>query len=58
MLKVFTLKFFNVMGKALSGELSCLCDRSCCDSCGPVSNKRILLLYPNRQTYKVVNCTF
>ena len=27
--KVFTLKFFYVMGKALSGELSCPCDRSC-----------------------------
>ena len=25
----FTLKFFYVMGKALSGELSCPCDRSC-----------------------------
>ena len=28
--KSFTLKFFYVMGKALSGELSCPCDRSCC----------------------------
>ena len=27
--KVFTLKFFYVMGKALSGELSCPSDRSC-----------------------------
>ena len=27
---VFALKFFFVMGKALSGELSCPCDRSCC----------------------------
>ena len=27
--KVFTLKFFYVIGKALSGELSCPCDRSC-----------------------------
>ena len=27
--KVFTLKFFYVMVKALSGELSCPCDRSC-----------------------------
>ena len=26
--KDFTLKFFYVMGKALSGELSCPCDRS------------------------------
>ena len=25
-----TLKFLYVMGKALSGELSCPCDRSCC----------------------------
>ena len=28
--KSLTFFFFNVMGKALSGELSCLCDRSCC----------------------------
>ena len=27
--KSLTLKFFYVMGKALSGELSCPCDRSC-----------------------------
>ena len=27
--KGLTLKFFYVMGKALSGELSCPCDRSC-----------------------------
>ena len=27
--KSFRLKFFYVMGKALSGELSCPCDRSC-----------------------------
>ena len=27
--KVFTLKVFYVMGKVLSGELSCPCDRSC-----------------------------
>ena len=27
--KVFTLKFLYVMGKALTGELSCPCDRSC-----------------------------
>ena len=27
--KVLTLKFFYVMGKALSGELSGPCDRSC-----------------------------
>ena len=27
--KVFTLKFFYVMGKVLSGELSCPCERSC-----------------------------
>ena len=31
--KVFMLKFFYVMGKALSGELSCPCDRSCCSTC-------------------------
>ena len=24
------LKFFYVMGKAMSGELFCPCDRSCC----------------------------
>ena len=27
--KSLTLKVFYVMGKALSGELSCSCDRSC-----------------------------
>ena len=27
--KSLMLKFFYVMGKALSGELSCPCDRSC-----------------------------
>ena len=27
--KSLTLKFFDVMGKALSGELSCPCDRFC-----------------------------
>ena len=27
--KSFTLKFFYMMGKALSGELSSPCDRSC-----------------------------
>ena len=27
--KRLTLKFFYMMGKALSGELSCPCDRSC-----------------------------
>ena len=27
---LFMLKVFYVMGKALSGELSCPCDRSCC----------------------------
>ena len=27
--KSLTLKFFYVMGKALLGELSCPCDRSC-----------------------------
>ena len=26
----FYVKVFYVMGKALSGELSCPCDRSCC----------------------------
>ena len=26
----FCVKFFYVMRKALSGELSCPCDRSCC----------------------------
>ena len=31
------LKVFYVMGKALSGELSCSCDRSClCDGMGKV----------------------
>ena len=29
MLKIY-VKVFYVMGKALSGELSCPCDRSCC----------------------------
>ena len=28
----FYVKVFYVMGKALSGELSCLCDRSCLPS--------------------------
>ena len=28
--KKFNVKVFYVMGKALSGELSCPCDRSCC----------------------------
>ena len=27
--KTLTLKFFYVMGKVLSGKLSCPCDRSC-----------------------------
>ena len=27
--KSLTLKFFYVVGKTLSGELSCPCDRSC-----------------------------
>ena len=27
--KMFNVKVFYVMGKALSGELSCPCDRSC-----------------------------
>ena len=27
--KTLTLKFFYMMGKALSGKLSCLCDKSC-----------------------------
>ena len=27
--KKFNVKVFYVMGKALSGKLSCLCDRSC-----------------------------
>ena len=26
----FYVKYFYVMGKVLSGRLSCLCDRSCC----------------------------
>ena len=29
----FYFKVFYVMGKALSGELSCPCDRSCCFTC-------------------------
>ena len=29
--KSLTLKFFYVMGKVLSGKLSCPCDRSCCN---------------------------
>ena len=29
MLKFLRLIFFYVIGKALSGELSCSCDRSC-----------------------------
>ena len=29
--KVFMFKVFYVMGKPLSGELSCPCDRSCYD---------------------------
>ena len=28
--KKFNVKVFYVMGKELSGELSCPCDRSCC----------------------------
>ena len=28
--KKFNVKVFYVMGKALSGKLSCPCDRSCC----------------------------
>ena len=28
--KKFNVKVFYVIGKALSGELSCPCDRSCC----------------------------
>ena len=31
--KKFNVKDFYVMGKALSGELSCPCDRSCLDCC-------------------------
>ena len=30
--KKFNVKVFYVMGKALSGEISCPCDRSCCSS--------------------------
>ena len=29
--KKFNVKVFYVMSKALTGELSCPCDRSCCD---------------------------
>ena len=29
----FYVKVFYVTGKALSGELSCPCDRSCCLTC-------------------------
>ena len=31
--KTFNVKVFYVMGKALSGELSCPCDRSCYSLC-------------------------
>ena len=31
--KKFNVKVFYVMGKALSGELSCPCDRSCYPEC-------------------------
>ena len=60
-------KFFYVMGKALSGELSCLCDRSCsiflrknihCDpsleqSCGNYSNEKskLRVSLTNKQNY-------
>ena len=33
--KKFNVKVFYVMGKALSGELSCPCDRSCLGSLEP-----------------------
>ena len=34
----FYIKVFYVMGKALPGELSCPCDRSCCLSSYSVSS--------------------
>ena len=33
MLKIFVVKVFYVMGKALSGQLSCPCDKSCLKIC-------------------------
>ena len=41
--KKFNGKVSYVMGKALSGELSCPCDRSCCLSshCGQLVKERI-----------------
>ena len=33
--KKFNVKVFYVMGKGLSGELSCPCDRSCSGTCRP-----------------------
>ena len=38
------IKVFYVMGKALSGELSCPCDRSCYLSMGSLFNGRICSL--------------
>ena len=38
----FHVKVFYVMGEALSGELSCPCDRSCYQSYDPLSGLTIL----------------
>ena len=60
--KKFNVKVFYVMGKALSGELSCPCDRSCLDrkpvlSADPVkmpqhvaySMQHLIMVYTVRQ---------
>ena len=41
----FYIKVFYVMGKALSGELSCPCDRSCCRSLWHISWSSDFALY-------------
>ena len=46
--KKFNVKVFYVMGKALSGELSCPCDRSCFIFNSDKSIRRILV---NIHTY-------
>ena len=47
--KKFNIKDFYVMGKALSGELYCLCDRSCLYVCSIVFKEYIFVhvLLPN-----------
>ena len=39
--KKFNVKVFYVMGKALSGELSCPCDRSCLKGCVSLGSTEI-----------------